>query len=63
MPLEVTNAWNLLFLHNLDEEATARALLRHTDLPASEICFESLRVAAELCIYTNENIVVEEVGG
>ena len=42
--------------------AAARALLRHTDLSASEICFESLRVASELCIYTNENIMVEEVG-
>lgn len=41
--------------------AAARALLRHTRMSASEICSESLRVAAELCIYTNENILVEEV--
>jgi ATP-dependent HslUV protease subunit HslV len=38
--------------------AAARALLRHTKLPAEEIVAESLRVAAEICIYTNERITV-----
>jgi ATP-dependent HslUV protease subunit HslV len=38
--------------------AAARALLRHTKLPAAEIVAESLRVAAEICIYTNERITV-----
>jgi ATP-dependent HslUV protease subunit HslV len=42
--------------------AAARALLQHTGLAASEIVREALRIAAELCIYTNQNIVVEEVG-
>lgn len=39
--------------------AAARALLRHTDLTAEAIATESLRLAAELCVYTNERVVVE----
>ncbi len=38
--------------------AAARALVRHTRLPAAEIAAESLRVAAEICIYTNDRITV-----
>ena len=38
--------------------AAARALLRHTLLPAAEIATESLRVAAEICIYTNDRVTV-----
>jgi ATP-dependent HslUV protease, peptidase subunit HslV len=42
--------------------ASARALLRHTSLSAAEVARESMRIAAEICIYTNESIVVEELG-
>lgn len=38
--------------------AAARALLRHTTLPAREIASEALRVAAEICIYTNDSITL-----
>ncbi len=41
--------------------AAARALLRHTDLSAREIAGEALRIAGEICIYTNQNIIVEEL--
>jgi ATP-dependent HslUV protease subunit HslV len=41
--------------------AAARALLAHTDLPAREIALESLRIAGDICIYTNSEIVVEEL--
>ncbi|GAB4314743.1 MAG: ATP-dependent protease subunit HslV [Candidatus Sumerlaeia bacterium] len=41
--------------------AAAQALLRHTSLPARQIAEEALRIAARICIYTNEQIVVEEV--
>ncbi len=41
--------------------AAARALLRHTTLGAREIATEALRVAGEICIYTNQNVVVEEL--
>ncbi len=41
--------------------AAARALVRHTTLSAREIAEESLRIAAGICIYTNEQIVVEEL--
>ena len=39
--------------------AAARALLENTDMPAREIARESLRIASSICIYTNDNIVVE----
>jgi ATP-dependent HslUV protease subunit HslV len=38
--------------------AAARALLRHTQLPAREIAAEALRVAGEICIYTNDATTV-----
>jgi len=41
--------------------AAARALLRHTDLEARRIVEEALRIAGEICIYTNESIHVEEI--
>jgi ATP-dependent HslUV protease, peptidase subunit HslV len=41
--------------------AAARALLRHTSLSAIEIAREAMRVAAEICIYTNDRLTLEEV--
>ncbi|MGO0122699.1 ATP-dependent protease subunit HslV [Desulfothermobacter acidiphilus] len=41
--------------------AAARALAQHTDYDAVTIVREALRIAASICVYTNENIVVEEV--
>jgi ATP-dependent HslUV protease, peptidase subunit HslV len=41
--------------------AAARVLLKHTKLSAREIVEESLRIAGEICIYTNSNIVIEEL--
>ncbi len=41
--------------------AAARALMKHTALSAREIAVEALRVAGEICIYTNTNIIVEEI--
>jgi len=38
--------------------AAGRALLRHTSLAAREIATEALRVAGEICIYTNDAITV-----
>ena len=42
-------------------QAAARALLRHTSMPAAEIAREALLIAAGICIYTNENATVEEI--
>ncbi len=42
--------------------AAARALLRHTSLDAPSIAREAMRVASEICVYTNDSIVVEELG-
>jgi len=39
--------------------AAARALLKYTDLSAKEIVLEALRITASICIYTNENLIVE----
>jgi ATP-dependent HslUV protease subunit HslV len=41
--------------------AAARALIKHTSLSARDIATESLRIASEICIYTNDDIVVEEL--
>jgi len=41
--------------------ASARALVKHTDLSAREIAEESLKIAGEICIYTNSDILVEEI--
>ncbi|MCM3870080.1 MAG: ATP-dependent protease subunit HslV [Pyrinomonadaceae bacterium] len=41
--------------------AAARALMKHTDLSAREVAVEALNIAAEICIYSNQNIVVEEI--
>jgi ATP-dependent HslUV protease subunit HslV len=43
--------------------AAARALVRNTDLSASDIARRSLEIAAEICVFTNQEIVVEEMGG
>lgn len=41
--------------------AAARALLKHTELSAKEIATEALNIAGEICIYTNTNIILEEL--
>lgn len=41
--------------------AAARALYQHTELPARDIALEAMRIAGEICIYTNTNIIVEEL--
>jgi len=41
--------------------AAARALLAHTELSAREIAVEALRIAGDICIYTNQEIIVEEL--
>ncbi len=41
--------------------AAARALLAHTDLDAKSVAVEALNIAGDICIYTNRNIVVEEL--
>lgn len=41
--------------------AAARALLAHTSLGAKEIVQEAMKLAAEICIYTNQEITVDEL--
>lgn len=41
--------------------AAARALLEHTKLPPREIVVEALKITAGICIYTNDQILVEEL--
>lgn len=42
-------------------QAAAKALLKHTELSPTDIVKESLRIASEICIYTNDRIAVEEL--
>ena len=41
--------------------SAARALLAHTEMDAKSIAVEALNIAGDICIYTNRNIVVEEL--
>ena len=41
--------------------AAAKALARHTDLPAQQIAEEAMRIAASICIYSNDKITVESL--
>jgi len=41
--------------------AAARALCRHTELDARAIALEAMRIASGICVYTNEQITVEEL--
>ena len=42
-------------------QAAARALVRHSNLSATEIAREAMKIASEICIYTNEHITLEEI--
>ena len=43
-------------------QAAARALIESTELPARTVVERALGLAADLCIYTNRNIIIEELG-
>ncbi len=43
-------------------QAAARALLDNTDMNAREICERALNIAGDICVFTNQNITVEELG-
>jgi len=42
-------------------QAAAKALIKYTDLSASDIVKESMLISSEICIYTNDRIVIEEL--
>jgi len=41
--------------------SAARALAKHTKMGAKEIAQEAMRIASEICIYTNDNFQIEEL--
>ena len=41
--------------------AAARALVENTDLSAAEVAEKALHIAASICVYTNDNVIVERV--
>ena len=41
--------------------SAAKALIKNTEMNAEEIAIESLNIAAEICIYTNHNIISEKI--
>jgi len=41
--------------------AAARALIRHTSLSAKKIALEALLISAGICVYTNDQVTVEEL--
>ena len=42
-------------------QAAARALVAHSKLDAKDIAHETMRITADICIYTNDQIVIEEL--
>jgi ATP-dependent HslUV protease subunit HslV len=43
-------------------QAAAQALINNTDLSARDIVSRSLNIVADICIYTNRNLAIEELG-
>lgn len=41
--------------------AAARALVRHSELTARQIVEEAMNITADICIYTNKNLIIEEL--
>jgi ATP-dependent HslUV protease subunit HslV len=44
-------------------QAAARALLENTDMNAVDMVGKAMEIAADICIYTNKNITLEELNG
>ena len=42
--------------------SAARALMKNTNMNAKDVAIESLNIAADICIYTNHNIIIEKIG-
>jgi ATP-dependent HslUV protease subunit HslV len=42
-------------------QAAARALTRHSNLSSTEIAKEAMKIAADICIYTNNHVTLEEI--
>ena len=42
-------------------QAAALALIRNTELEARDIAEQALNIAGEICVYTNQNIIIEEL--
>jgi ATP-dependent HslUV protease subunit HslV len=42
-------------------QAAAKALVRHSSLSAREVAEESMKIASEICVYTNGNLTIEEL--
>ena len=42
-------------------QAAARALVKHSNLTATEIAREAMKIASEICIYTNDHVTIEEI--
>jgi ATP-dependent HslUV protease subunit HslV len=43
-------------------QAAATALLQNTELSAREIVEKGLRIAGDICVYTNQHLTLEELG-
>lgn len=41
--------------------AAARALIQNTDYEAKDVAYKALKIASEICVFTNDNIIVEEL--
>ncbi len=44
-------------------QSAAKALYENTELSAAEIVLKTMEIASDICIYTNKNIIIEELNG
>ena len=58
---DIARAWRVLVGENPFAQAAARRIADNTDLPAREIVEKASNIAADICIYTNRNLVIEEL--
>ena len=42
-------------------QAAAAALVQHTELSARQIVEDAMKIAASVCVYTNDKIIIEEI--
>ena len=41
--------------------SAARALMTHTDMPAATIAREAMKIAGDICVFTNHHLTLEEL--
>ena len=60
-PIKLRSGWTTGACATAAAKAAAQALLQNTEMEAADIVKKSLSIAGDICVYTNHNIIIEEV--